>query len=181
MAGKRKGGANRTSGRKRQGRRSGRPRSKARSKIERSLRDTDRAVKTLGRDRVKPGPISLGKTRSRVAGRRGVKSVVKLFASTSNPQALKTFTYSITVKGPDGRVIRQPGRQVIPRLKGVRDKKKILRQIERELWHRIEEGLSKEHIDTDPKSGKRVKTYASGAKRRLKGNVTFNVELYAEI
>lgn len=165
------------SGGKRQGRRSRRPR----SKIERSLRDTDRAVKTLGRDRVKPGPISLGKTRSRVAGRRGVKSVVKLFASTSNPQALKTFTYSITVKGPDGRVIRQPGRQVIPRLKGVRDKKKILRQIERELWHRIEEGLSKEHIDTDPKSGKRVKTYASGAKRRLKGNVTFNVELYAEI
>jgi hypothetical protein len=145
------------------------------------LRDTDRAVKTLGRARVKPGPISLGKTRSRVAGRRGVASIAKLFKATSNPQALKTFTYSISVKGPDGRVIRQPGRQTIPRLRGVRDKRKIVRQIEREIWHRISEGLEKDHIETDPRSGKRVKLYPSGVRRRLKGNVTFQVEVYAEV
>lgn len=151
------------------------------SKIDRALRDTDRAVKALGRDRVKEGPISLGKTRKRVAGRRGVAAVVKQFAATSNPQALKTFTYTITVHGPDGRVIHQPGRQTIPRLHGVRNKTKILHQINRELWHRIEEGLEKEQIETDPRTGKRVKLYESGVVRKLRGNVTFSVELYAEI
>lgn len=172
-AAQRSGKGNASSGRKRARR--------SISKIERSLRNTDRAVKTLGRERVKSGPISLGKTRSRVAGRRGVRSVSKLFELTSSPQALKTFTYTITVKGPDGRVIHQPGRQVIPRLKGVRDKRKIVKQIEREIWHRVEEGLQKEHIDTDPRTGKRVKLYESGVIRTLRKNVTFQVELFAEV
>lgn len=141
----------------------------------------DRAVKTLGRERVKPGPISLGKTRSRVAGRRGVKSVAKLFELTSKPQALKTFTYTVTVKAPDGRIIKRVDRQTIPRLQGVRNKAKIVRGIEREAWKRITDALREEQIDTDPRTGKRVKLYESGVVRRLRGNVTFQVEIFGEV
>jgi hypothetical protein len=149
--------------------------------LERNLRDVDRAVGKLGRERVKPGPIRLGGTRSRVAGRRGVKSVSALFEQTSRATALKTFTYTVSVRRPDGTVITRTERQTLPRLQGVRDTRKIKARIERELWDRIHDALIEERVETDPVSGKRVKLTRSGALRKLSGNVTFKVEVFAEV
>ena len=174
--------------------RASRSRAKARSrrfsKIERTLRDVDKAVDTLGREKLHRGPISLGKTRSRVAGRRGVKATAELFAKVQRPGSLKgrvgkkriaTLTYTITIRAPDGTTIRSVENVTIPRMAKHKTKKKLVKDLERELWQQIFNAWEEAGVYEPVATGRvRKKIGAAEVRRRLGGNATFQVEISAQ-
>lgn len=156
------------------------------SKIERSLRDLDKATEIVGRDKLKRGPHSLGKTRWRVAGRRGVRSVADLFSKVQRPQSLKqtkiaTLTYTITIRAPDGTTMRSVENITIPRMHGHRSRKKLVADLERELWQQIFNAWEEAGVYEPVKTGRiRKKIGAAEVRRRLGGNATFQVEISAQ-
>jgi hypothetical protein len=111
--------------------------------ITRKIRDTERAIDTIGAHRVKRGSNFLGKTRSLTPTKSGFRAVGRVLKEINKASKLgkkRTFTYDIAGSyiGPDGKRLAFKMQGVgIPRTKDVRPKKGETRE---EAVNRVVQG-----------------------------------------
>lgn len=97
--------------------------------IVRRLKDTERAIKTLGEKNVRRGSHVLGETRQLTPTKQGfkaVKGVIREVNKASRVGKRRTFTYDLegSFRGADGKLHKFKRGQVgIPRLRDVKRKK----------------------------------------------------------
>jgi len=93
----------------------------------------------LGKKRIKSGPVSLGKTPFRGLSSRGYNALREKLKSVRSARSkdLKRFTYSVTIRKPDGTFHDAAQRQFIPE-KRMADVRYLMRpHVERRHGKRI--------------------------------------------